>query len=325
MKKQWRKLVCPEGLFAAVLLLEICLTIHGTPPPIEAKNLPKIYQANEHSYVRTVQSAADTFTAQTASRLFRRAGSPDIELVGAIHIGEPSYYSSLQQRLNRVDLVLYEQVTDQKNVTMDRAAILRAKTNSAYYRLASAMGLTTQSHAMDVQQRHFRRCDMTFSQMMARLEQEAQGGNTAGEAADGAKKELATLHWILSGGSRIVNGIIRFASMHQGFCERMRFQLVAKGADSDGPASLHPRLHQLILQDRNAFVLSELEKVLREEKHRSIAIFYGAAHLPGMEEHLLNMGYRAASAREWTDVLVSRPYAAGISSAAVQKMLGIKH
>jgi len=112
--------------------------------------------------------------------------------------------------------------------------------------------------------------------------------------------------------------------MNHSLRERVRFMLVAAWQESDDDAALHPRLQQLILEDRNEFAMNELAKVLRREKHQRIAIFYGAAHLPDMEKRLLRMGYRAAGARHWNDAVVSHPYSSGISDEEVQEMLGKK-
>lgn len=324
MHSSFRRLVTAAGFLAALFLLGSCGSSPVTPPAVAAKDLPKVYQANAQTYVRTVQSGSDTFSVQTASRVFRRAGSPEIELVGAMHAAEPAYYRSLQQRLSRADLVLYELVVDEEDAKADELSIQRAEDKSAFSRLASSLGLISQNRGIDVNKKNFRRCDMTYQQMIASLQQEAQQGNSEGKSAHTAKNEFAKLGRVLSGGSWMMNGVVGLVGMNHSLRERVRFMLVATGQENDDDPALHPRLQKLILEDRNAFVMSELAQVLRRENHRRIAIFYGAAHLPDMEKRLLRMGYRAAGARQWDDAVVSHPYSSGISDEEVQEMLGKK-
>lgn len=324
MHSLFSRLTTAAGFLAALLLLGSCGSSPVTPPTVAAKDLPKVYQANAQAYVRTVQSGSDTFSIQTASRTFRRAGSPDIELVGAMHAAEPAYYRSLQQRLSRADLVLYELVVDEEDAKVDQAAMQRAEDKSAFSRLASSLGLISQNRGIDMNKKNFRRCDMTYQQMIVRLQEEAQQGNSEGKSAHAAKNEFAKLGRVLSGGSWMINGVVGLVGMNHSLRERVRFMLVAAWQESDDDAALHPRLQQLILEDRNEFAMNELAKVLRREKHQRIAIFYGAAHLPDMEKRLLRMGYRAAGARQWNDAVVSHPYSSGISDEEVQEMLGKK-
>lgn len=312
------------GFFAALLLLNSCVNTSFTTPVVAAKDLPKVYQAKAQDYVRTVQSGSDTFSVQTASLVFRRAGSPEIELVGAMHAAEPAYYLSLQQRLSRADLVLYELVVDDEDAKAGDMSAHRAEDKSVFSRLASSLGLISQNRAIDLNKKNFRRCDMTYQQMIARLQQEAQQGNAEGKSAHVAKNEFAKLGRVLSGGSWMINGAVGLVGMNHSLRERLRFMLVATGQESHDDPGLHPRLQKLIVEDRNAYVMGELSKVLRRENHRRIAIFYGAAHLPGMEKGLLRMGYRAAGARQWNDAVVSHPYSSGISDEEVQEMLGKK-
>jgi len=53
---------------------------------------------------------------------------------------------------------------------------------------------------------------------------------------------------------------------------------------------------KVLVIDRNAAVFSDLDKVMRNEpKIRSVALFFGAGHLPDMEARLTKMGYTSAT------------------------------
>jgi hypothetical protein len=54
-----------------------------------------------------------------------------------------------------------------------------------------------------------------------------------------------------------------------------------------------------ILDRRNAYVVEQLAARLKSDgnaKEQTIAIFYGAAHMPGLEKEILTWGYRPTEA-----------------------------
>jgi len=51
----------------------------------------------------------------------------------------------------------------------------------------------------------------------------------------------------------------------------------------------------VVLEERNAVVIERVKEILaRDERPRSIAIFYGAAHMPLFERQLEELGYAPA-------------------------------
>jgi Fe2+ transport system protein FeoA len=53
----------------------------------------------------------------------------------------------------------------------------------------------------------------------------------------------------------------------------------------------------VLIADRNAAAVRVLERELGK-KHKKLAIFYGAAHLPEMEKRLLRLGF-TRGAQAW--------------------------
>jgi hypothetical protein len=54
-----------------------------------------------------------------------------------------------------------------------------------------------------------------------------------------------------------------------------------------------------ILSGRNALVLKKLKEVLGQRQQRRIAVFYGGAHMPGIEALLLAEMNAKISGEEW--------------------------
>ena len=62
--------------------------------------------------------------------------------------------------------------------------------------------------------------------------------------------------------------------------------------------------HVTILGDRNAAALGELQQVLSDGSGQRISLFYGAAHMPGIERALLEELEFSMSEQTWLDAWV---------------------
>jgi hypothetical protein len=269
-------------------------------------------------YARVVQTAPDRFEMQTGSRVFRRAGGPDIDLVGVIHVAERSYFQNIQARLDRSSLVLYEGVTAKKS----DPDLSSHDPKGAYARLGRGLGLEVQDAVIDYTRPHFRRCDLSLEEMLGLLDAEILAGGPGAVAAAQAKEEFMGMKRMLTGGSILTNFAFRLVGWSPALRERVRFSLVGVGAGgASGEKQMSPRLERLILEDRNAHVIAEIRH-LQGKGQRRVAVFYGAAHLRGIESALRSMGYRPAGETTWSTAIAAQPYAAGITPAEVDQVLG---
>ena len=304
---------------ASCFVLAACAVTPVEPPPVS--KLPRVI--GEHSqargYARIIQSAPDAFTTQTGSRLFRKPGSPDIDLVGAIHIAQPDYYQRLQQRLDQSDLVLFEGVSDRKS---DGTPTGREK-NGTYKRLADSLGLTVQTSGIDYKRSSFRRCDLSLEEMAAILDQEIAQGGAKGAAADDAKAEFAKIKTLLSGKSLLTNLVLGLVSISPTLREYVLLMIVSSDISNLEKKQLPSRLNQLIIQDRNQHVAGELRKLIGSgSRHRRIAIFYGATHLPDSEQRLRALGYSPSTGPIWNSAFSTHPYSVGIPQKEVKEAFG---
>ena len=86
------------------------------------------------------------------------------------------------------------------------------------------------------------------------------------------------------------------------------------------------RMMEVLLEQRNAVVLEDLEAAIEERKRADnpgrIAVFYGAAHLPEMEAELVEMGFRPTNT-EWFDALEVEPGQTGMSRQQITALRGM--
>ena len=79
-------------------------------------------------------------------------------------------------------------------------------------------------------------------------------------------------------------------------------------------------LADVILRLRNETVIHDLEKLLAgEDSPESVAIFYGAAHMPDMEERLAAMGFRE-EATFWVPAIAVDLTSANVNQGMIQMM-----
>jgi hypothetical protein len=305
------------------LFLTACAIPRPVPPP--PRDLPRVLvpAAASATYTRCYQTEPDTYLLQTGSRTFKpRSGrGPTIELLGAAHIGETSYYASLQQRMDRADAVLYELVTDErkpaKTPTAEESARLLA--GSAYYKLANLLDLAPQKQCLRYDRKHYVRCDMTLQQMRGLLEAEIAAGGRQAVAARRALSQFATLSNVLRGRSWLVNFGFWAADKSDWIKARLKLKLVVNTPGAREDQMLDSRLVKLINADRNAHVLRELPKFIAAHPAvNHLVIFYGSAHLPGLAQGLAERGYVPAGPIEWFTVARSHPLADGLDPGTIQ-------
>ncbi len=80
-------------------------------------------------------------------------------------------------------------------------------------------------------------------------------------------------------------------------------------------------LMKVIVEDRNQIVINDLRKVLAEkDPPKSIAIFYGAAHMPDLAKHITaDLGYQADEVR-WLPAFSAKATDAGMSAEEFKQM-----
>jgi hypothetical protein len=93
-------------------------------------------------------------------------------------------------------------------------------------------------------------------------------------------------------------------------------------SDAVSNAGMGEKLMKVILDDRNAVVLKDLEELVAQKPELgTIAIFYGAAHLPQMQRELVTQrGYRVEK-DEWLRAMGADLKSAGLSRAQADAMI----
>lgn len=162
--------------------------------------------------------------------------------------------------------------------------------------LASALGLSFQLDVMSHDRPNWRSSDLSVDQIQERLGMAGADADALFDMLDGSS---------FSGGvAKLVLGLIKLFPSARVYGKIALMQAMLR---SDDLLVITPRTmaetFDVILNDRNAVVLSDLNNALESEPNlKRIAIIYGGAHMPGIEKGLANLGFKDVAV-EWHDAI----------------------
>ncbi|MFO0943948.1 MAG: hypothetical protein U0930_24695 [Pirellulales bacterium] len=211
-----------------------------------------------------------------------------VDLIGAIHIGEKSYYRQLNKLFDQYDVLLYELVAPEGTVISQRNP--EQSTNPVSFlqnTMKEFLGLQSQLEKINYDKKHFVRADMTPEQMSQKM---AERGDTVMTIAlstfvDAMRQQnkAALKQNNSSAGSLADLDLSELLQDPLKAKVMLAEQFVSSGSLDQ---ALGSSLNQLIVLDRNAEAMKGLQKQIAAGK-KKIGIFYGAAHLPDLEKRLV--------------------------------------
>ncbi|MDA1195589.1 MAG: hypothetical protein O2894_10450 [Planctomycetota bacterium] len=270
------------------------------------------------------------------TRYTAAAGGPDVLLFGVVHIADAPYFEAVRAELDTYGTVLYEGVKPehQDNEAWQRSFTEQGGEAAAMQRtLAGWFGFAYQLDAIDYTRPHFVHADMTMEAFLAaggadflpqlkQPEPSAHGADapvgsddtdeTEGDpeaAVESAPAEPGGLSPAVRKTWEIAKGWGDMALSRPGPLRsgaRRMFAETLGGTDLGHALAMRPGFSELILIRRNEVVIEHLKAAL-PSRPGPLAIFYGAAHMPDLEERLTTeLGYARADAH-WLRAWAIRP------------------
>jgi hypothetical protein len=222
-----------------------------------------------------------------------------VDLIGAVHIGDKSYYDELNKLFQSYEVVLYELVAPEgtripKEGRKESGHPIAALQNG----MSSMLELVHQLDCVDYTPENFVHADMSpeefsksmadrgesFMQMFLRLM--GQGMAQQAAAEQGAGKASGDLDLLVALFSRDRASKLKLLMAEQ--FENMESQMIM----FDGPTG------STIITERNKRAFEVLNKQLKGGK-KKVAVFYGAGHLPDMEKRLLDDFAMKRQSEQW--------------------------
>jgi hypothetical protein len=208
----------------------------------------------------------------------------EVDLIGAVHIGDKEYYRELNEIFKRYDVLLYELVAEKdarppvKSDDDERSAL-----SSFQAGMGMALALEHQLDHVDYNAKNFVHADLSPAEFARRA---AERGDflqmiqrmmllsAQKSGSDAQEEEMKTL-------GRMIGSLFApdpALSMKRLLADEMINQLDEAGWIIGGDGSA-------IITDRNEAALKVLRQEIKNGK-KKIAIFYGAAHLPEFAKSL---------------------------------------
>jgi hypothetical protein len=270
---------------------------------------------------------------QTLSEEFKPSNGqgPSIWLIGVAHLGTPEYYAAIQKKLDVQSTVLFEGVGADK---LQKGAKLGSE-NGIQGQLAKALGLVFQLDAIDYQRQNFVNCDMTVDGLEKAIANRAskksapnssptkKSGTTnpstspAEDKASDSKlpskvdnQTFNSLMQALHGEGDMaakLGGMIGLMGSTPEMRETTKLTLIeALGQASemiDLAKSISPDikdLFEVLITERNEEVIRQLQaRIPRVGAGKTIAVFYGAAHMDEIAKRLTEELHYTPGAQVW--------------------------
>jgi hypothetical protein len=250
--------------------------------------------AADSKFLRFVEDQDGGGTLQTSIVTYTNKDNVKVHLVGAVHVGETSYYKDLEKTFKNYDALLYEMVKP-KGLEPAQPGQRGDSAVSSFQRLLKdVLELDFQLDAIDYTAKNFVHADLdaeTFTKMqeergetmwklMLRQMLNDLENPKAGQITEA---DLLQLMVALFSPDRARHMKMMLAKQFNNIEEKM--------AGMEGPNG------SVILGERNKAAVKALRSTIAEGK-KDIGIFYGAAHMKGIEEMLVEMGF-TQSKIEW--------------------------
>ncbi len=208
-------------------------------------------------------------------------GSQTVDLIGAIHIGERSYYEELNRRFRDYDALLYELVAPKESRIPQKGAAPRSTIGYLQTGMTDMLGLRFQLHEIDYTPENFVHADMTPEEFRASMKRrkESLGKMFFRALGQSVAQQSDRKHQ----GGEVAMAAAMFADDRE---QKLRVILANQFADLDGSTLVFGGPDgSTLITERNKKALTVLDSQLKSGQ-KKIGIFYGAGHLEDMAERL---------------------------------------
>jgi len=261
------------------------LSVSAADPPLPSKPVESPQFLRLHSDEDGGPVALETAIVRYSLRQNQTKQPVHVDLVAAVHIGEREYFSTLNNLFETYDAVLYELVAPPNARIPQAGGKPSGAIGTAQHGLTKLLGLQFQLDQIDYKPRNFVHADLSPRQfsaamqrrgeswwtMFSKLMQESMNRVNGQEKKSSPDLSFGDLFGIVFGSNRE----LRMKRLLAEQFSDMEVLTSAFGGE-DGSS---------LITDRNAAALSVLRQQLQKGA-KSIAIFYGAAHMHDFDQRL---------------------------------------
>lgn len=237
-----------------------------------------------------------------------------VDLIGAIHLGEPEYYDQLNELFKKYDVLLYEAVMPEEAVKQglrpgakegsrrgaltdeeewNDAKIGFAAISILQLGMKDALGMEFQLAGIDYTPDNFVHADMTAEEFESTMSR--RGESFSGMFLNEMGKSMASQQ---QQNPVAMNLDIMLSALSSDRAYRIRRIAAAQLAKADdGQAFAGSDGTSTIITERNKTCLDVMRRELK--KHKKIGIFYGAGHFNDMEKRMVEEHGFRRTGEDW--------------------------
>jgi hypothetical protein len=268
-------------------------------------------------YVRFLEGTEKDLL-QTAITRFQK-GDTIVDLVAVVHLADGSYFENLNQLLATYDSVLYEMVggafspetADELPTGSDEMAGIRQLQTMA----KSFLGLEFQLEGIDYGAENFVHADVEWDGLNGLMAARNQNFSEifSRAMALSAEGSIAGLPDSEAGMSLMLSGLL--SAVTSGNSTELKRLLAPLLSEAESfITQLEGDDGTVLVTERNKVVMETLAQVRQAKGGGKYAIFYGAGHMPDLENRLLDLGF-AEGETGWVDAWAMEHGTAGASSS----------
>ena len=265
----------------------------------KADEAPKFLRLvrNDKGDITAMQTAVVRYVPKEAGR-----EGLQVELIGAVHIGEKAYYDELNKLFEGYDALLYELVAPEGTTIKKGETSSRHPIGAMQNGMKDLLGLEHQLACIDYNQKNFVHADMSPDQFEKAMADRGESIWTMVFRAMGAGMAKQS-----NKGGTTSEFEILLALFDKERSDVLKRILAEQFEDLDDMTSaFNGPDGSAILTERNKTALAVLKKEIEGGK-KKIGVFYGAAHLPDMEKRLSDdFGLKRAD-EKWVTAWTIKP------------------
>jgi hypothetical protein len=251
-------------------------------------------------YIRFREDATST-RLESAIRSFTLPSGQRVDLIGAVHIADDAYYQELNRRFGAYDSVLFELVGDPKGLAAPSAVTSRSAVSTIQQTAGQYLKLRFQLDAIDYTPKNMVHADTTAEEFDRMQKERGETMLTLfGRAmqAQMAADMTGSAHASTAGGLDTF-GLIRILMSRDSAAEFKKALARMLAQTESLTATVEGENGSAILSGRNEVVGRKIKEVLANRKQHRVAVFYGCAHMPGIETSLRRDMKAKTSGDQW--------------------------
>ena len=300
-QRSWRQLAGGAACGLALAMVALAPATAQARPAVQDQVEQDQAQAEEERFIRFASDPAGGGTLQTSIVTYENADGVRVDLIGAVHVGDAAYYDLLQERFASYESLLYEMVmpkgTDigQRNRAAEDPPLAMQLIGTMQKAMQMALELEYQTQALDYTPKNFVHADMDLETFMRLQDERGEGFlqmmidnmlHQMNQPQDPDYQPVSLLEIMDA-----MNAPDRARRL------KLLFARELSRAD-DLTAMMEGEDGSVILTERNKVALEVLDDRV-EMGEKNLALFYGAAHLRGMEEMLEERGFEMVGEPEY--------------------------